>query len=166
MREVRSLPRGATEMVIYVGDSGDVVNRLITTHCSGNVEGSALRLRVARAKGWGITRARRPSGSPRVRIDLPDPRTGEAEVSHYIRSGEWQYVLCDSYEEAHDFQWFTIEQLRPLLNSELRPWQQQNAQRYQALLGQLLSAHPLRCTELRGRSTGPGVYALHHQQTP
>ena len=80
---------------IYVGDSGNVVNRILGDHCSGNVEGLELRHLVAEAKGYAFTRSRRSSGSTRVRIDLPDPREGEAHVSTYIRSGRWKYVICD-----------------------------------------------------------------------
>jgi len=153
-------------MVIYVGDTQDVINRILTNHCRGNVEGSALRRHVAQAIGYGIKSTKRPSGSTKVRIDLPDPQKGETDVSNYIRSGKWRYVICNSYEEAHDFQWYVIEQLKPLLNKNYQPWNRNNLQRYQILLTQLTNCPALSCTQLRGMQSGSGVYALHHQQKP
>jgi hypothetical protein len=87
-------------------------------------------------------------------------------VSDYIRSGEWRYVICTSYAEANDFQWFTIDQLTPLLNKNRRPWNRENLQRYQDLLDQLTNFPALNCDQLRGMQSGPGVYALYHNQTP
>jgi hypothetical protein len=40
--------------VIYVGDSKNVVNRIRTNHCSGNVEGSAMWRHIAEAKGGNV----------------------------------------------------------------------------------------------------------------
>jgi len=137
-------------MVIYVGDARNVINRIATNHCSGNVEGSAFRRHVAQAMGYKIKTSRRPSGSTKVRIDLPNPREGEDRVSNYIRSGKWKYVICNSYQEAHDFQWYAIEQLAPILNRSYRPWGRNNLQRYQVLLAQLTDFAVVSCTQLRG----------------
>jgi len=41
-------------MIIYVGDSKDVIKRIRTNHCKGNVEASALRKYVAEALGYRI----------------------------------------------------------------------------------------------------------------
>jgi len=153
-------------MVIYAGHSSNVVKRIRTNHCSGNVEASVLRLRIAQEKGYNIVSTRRPSDSVRKRIDLPDPSEGEAEVSRYIRSGRWKYVLCDSDEEARDFEWYVIEHVRPLLNVEGRQWREPNTTRYQVLLEELQRSEGLSCQELRGKPTGPGVYVLHHDLRP
>lgn len=153
-------------MIIYVGDAKDVVKRILTNHCSGNIEGSALRRHISEAKGYRIKLTRRPSGSTRVRIDLPNPSDGEGEVSAYIRSGEWRFVLCDSYTEANDFQWFAIEQLKPHLNRDRRPWNSRNLQKYQSLLAKLTSSPGQKCDQLRGLRSGPGVYVLYHQFEP
>lgn len=152
--------------VIYVGDAGDVVRRILTNHCGGNVEGSALRKAVAEAMGYRLKRTRRPSGSIRVRIDLPNPREGERRVSEYLRSGKWRYVACCSYGEAHDFQWYVIERLKPLLNRVFRPWNHGRLQRYQSILVQLEEALALDCDQLRGKQSGPGVYVLFHTKIP
>ena len=124
-------------MIIYVGDSSNVVNRILTNHCSGNVEGSALRKHIAKEMGYRIKRTRRPSGSMKTRIDLPNPREGETSVSSYIRSGWWKYVICNSNEEAQDFQWYAIEHLQPLLNVNRKRWERDNVSRYQMLLEEL-----------------------------
>lgn len=151
---------------IYVGDARDVVKRILTNHCGGNVEGSALRKAVAESMGYRLRRMRRPSGSIRVRIDLPDHRVGERRVSEYIRSGMWRYVICCTYEEAHDFQWYVIERLEPLLNKSVIPWNSGRTQRYEALLSQLIETRVLSYHQLRGKQTGSGVYVLYHTDGP
>ncbi|MEM3573648.1 MAG: hypothetical protein QXJ62_05415, partial [Nitrososphaeria archaeon] len=120
-------------MNIYVGDASDVVKRILTNHCSfsSNVEASALRCAVAEAMGYRLKRTKRPSGSTRIRIDLPNPREGEDIVSAYIHAGRWKYIICESYDEAHDFQWYVIDQLKPLLNKNVKPWNKQKTITYQ-----------------------------------
>jgi len=154
------------KLIVYVGDSRDVVKRILTNHCSGNVEASALRRYIAEAKGYKIKSTKRSSGSTKVRIDLPSPRTGEMNVSNYIRSGNWRYVLCDSYSEANDFQWYAIEKLNPFLNRDRKPWDHGKIMRYQTLLSRLTNSMGLNCDELKGIQSGPGVYVLYHQQRP
>jgi len=151
---------------VYVGDSRDVVKRIIVCHCNGNVEASALRKAVAEAMGYRLKKSRRESGSIRVRIDLPNPNEGEAKISSYIRSGKWKYIICQSYTEAYDFQWYVISQLKPLLNRKIKPWNTLRNKRYKELFAQMLKSQPLGCNELYGKPTGPGVYILIHQYTP
>ncbi len=148
------------ESALYVGDSSDVVNRILGTHCTGNVEGSALRLAVAQKLGFPITRMKRTSGTTKIRIGLPDPRAAELRVSNFIRSCVWRYVLCHQYGEAHDFQWYAIDNLRPELNKRRRQWVAHNAARYAQLLEALLEAPPRRADQLDRTQSGPGVYLL------
>jgi len=152
---------------IYVGDACDVVRRILTNHCSGNVEGSAFRKYVAEAMGFKIKKEKRPSGSTRVRIDLPDPKQGEAKVTQYIRSGKWKIVFCDSYNEAHDFQWYVIDRLNPVLNREREVWNRTKKERYEKLFAQLENSEYKSCVEIRKTTpVGPGVYAFFHTQLP
>lgn len=153
-------------IVIYVGDSGDVVRRLSSDHSSGNVEASALRRHIARYKEFELRRTKRPSGSTRVRIDLPDPRNAENEISSYIHSGMWKYVLCQNYAEANDFQWFVIHNLNPLLNVDRRAWNTSHEQRYEELLQELVRSALKRPKQLRGNNSGPGVYVFYHDCKP
>ena len=81
--------------------------RTLTNHRDGNVGASALRAAIAQEMGCHLRRTKRPSGSTRVQIDLPNPLEGENVISAYIKSGEWKYVICESYEEAHDLKWHT-----------------------------------------------------------
>lgn len=149
-------------LCIYVGDSRDVIGRILTNHCAGNVEGSAFRKAVAEDMGYRTTGTRRPSGSMRVRLDLPNPRTGEATITQYVRSGGWRYVVCKSYDEAHDFQWYAIDHLAPLLNKDRKSWSKAQLSRYQQLLGLLKGSPLLSCGQVRGGQSGPGVYAFYH----
>ena len=153
-------------MIIYVGDSRDVVKRIRYNHCRGNVEASALRRYIAEAKGYKIKSTKRSSGSTRIRIDLPDPKFGEREITDYIRGGTWRYVICDSYFEASDFQWYAIEQLNPLLNKDRGSWNKGNHERYQALLERLTDYVELRCDQLSSMPSGSGVYVLYHYKYP
>jgi len=154
-------------MVIYVGDGSDMVGRIKSNHCSGNVEGSALRKCVARAKGFPLSSQKRSSGSVRVRIASPDPKRDENAISEYIRAGSWRLVSCDSYEEAHDFQWFVIEHLNPLCNVTHKAWDRGKATRYQQLVRDLTTSALMTYTEVRAsRLKAPGVYVLEHQSRP
>lgn len=154
------------KVTIYVGDANDVMSRIIRNHCNGNVEASALRCAVAQNMGYPIKRTRRWTGSVRMRIDLPEPQQGESKISAYIRSGEWKYVICESYDEAHDFQWYAIDQLKPLLNCNFQSWNTRENSRYQTLLRYLLNCRPRNCTSPHEEQSGPGVYAFFHELTP
>ena len=153
-------------ITIYVGDARNVVTRILRNHCRGNVEGSALRKHIAEAMGYKIIRTRRPSGSVRVRIDMPNPRIGESRVSAYIQKGKWKYAICESYTEAHDFQWYVIEMLNPLLNKERKQWKIDKKHRYTILFQKLSSSPLLYCKQLYGQATGPGVYVFYHSMLP
>lgn len=91
---------------------------------------------------------------------------GEDIVSAYIHAGRWKYIICESYDEAHDFQWYVIDQLKPLLNKNVKPWNKQKTITYQSLLQQLLASKPMSCAEFSKEYTGPGVYVFLHEQIP
>ena len=153
--------------VIYVGDSKDVLKRIKTDHCRGNVEASALRRHIAEALGYRLRHQKRPSGSTRTRIDLPDPKQGEKRVSNYIQTGRWRVILCPTYETAKDFQWYAIEKLNPLLNRDRKTYQENRTAMYQQLLQELIESPLLGCTSIDPETrSGPGVYALYHQSMP
>ena len=153
-------------MIIYVGDTGNVVRRITGNHCSGNVEASKLRESIAEAIGYGIKKTRRASGKTRKRIDLPKPIFGERAVSAYVASGHWQFVRCDSKEEANDFQWFVIATLKPALNRESRPWKEALLDRFEILLVQLQKENPCPKAQISSSASWPGVYVFHHQHLP
>lgn len=153
-------------LTIYVGDAGNLIGRVRSQHCSGNVEGSALRRHVALRKGYRLIATKRMSGSTRVRLDLPNPRDGERDISSYIRSGKWRYCLCDSPTEASDFQWYVIEKLNPLLNVKRLSWNQNSRGKYESLLKKLIASREFTCDELKNQPTGPGVYVLYHDLEP
>lgn len=150
----------------YIGKSADVIRRIRSGHCSGNVEGSTLRLCIAKKMGYGFKRTRRSSGNIRIRIDLPNRRDGENNVSKYIRSGTWKYVLCESCAEALDFKWYAIDQLNPMLNVNRRPWNQMELTRYRSLLEELERSSMFSCEQLRELRTGPGVCVFFHKKKP
>lgn len=152
--------------VIYVGDSKDVIKRIVTMHCRGNVESSAIRAHVAVAMGYILSKTRRTSSGVRIRIDLLHPGEGESAVSQYMQSGEWKYVICESYKEAHDFQWYAIKQLNPIMNPNRQQWNRTNMIRHEILLTRLVQSQGFDCAQLRGNPTGPGVYVLSHQEVP
>ena len=153
-------------MIIYVGDGKDIVKRVRNNHCRGNIEASALRKHLAIAKGYNIKTSQRNNGSTRVRIDLPDPRVGESDISSYIQSGEWKLIICNSYLEANDFQWYAIEHLNPLLNVTKKMWNKDNSERYQSLLEILKTSPSLKYKDLNNAISGPGVYVLYHDKRP
>ena len=153
-------------IVIYAGDAGDIVKRIRSNHCGGNVEASALRKHIAENMGYPMKIIRRSSGSYRVRLDLPDPKAGEQDISAYLRSGMWKFVICDSHREAQDFQWYVIDVLKPLLNVLHDSWNRENLVRYQALLTELMSAPGKNREQLKNTASGSGVYVLFHEAAP
>ena len=136
-------------IAIYAGDAMDVVKRIRSNHCSGNVEGSALRRHIAENLGYQIKSTRRSSGSYRVRLDLPNPKAGEQIISIYLRTGLWKFILCESYEEAQDFQWYVIDILKPLLNVRHDTWNRENMVRYQVLITNLTSSSGMTYVRLK-----------------
>jgi hypothetical protein len=155
-------------IVIYVGDSKDVIKRIQDNHCGNgtNVEASALRERVAERKGYQISKTKRASGSIKKRLDLPTPQIGEQEISTYLKSGSWRLVICNSAAEAKNFQWYAIEQFEPLLNIERKPWHKQFRNRYENLLKNLLASPARTLNQLDAVHSGPGVYVLYHEVKP
>lgn len=147
---------------VYIGDAGNVISRILTNHCRGNVEGSKLRQAVALKMGFTITRTKRASGIYKIRIDLPNPKKGEVQVSEYIRSGGWKYMIVSSSDEAEDFQWFLIDRLDPLLNKARKPWKRENAERYVSLFNLLELSPILNYSQLKARQSGPGAYVFYH----
>ena len=94
---------GNRKIILYVGDARDVVKRIKTNHCSGNVEGSAFRKHLAEQLGYKFVKTKRKSGTTRVSIDLPFPREGESRITEYVKTGGWKYIICDSHDEAKIF---------------------------------------------------------------
>ena len=152
--------------VIYVGDSKNIYRRLTTNHCRGNVEASALRRHVAEALGFRIRRERRPSGSTSVRIDLPAPDQGENAVSDYIRRGKWRTLVLDDYAVAHDFQWYVIEKLKPLLNRDYQKYPPHKRGLYGGFIQKLTHSEFVDCSSLNETYSHPGIYVLYHEQKP
>jgi hypothetical protein len=143
---------------IYAGDTKNVLQR-IYSHCSGNVEGSSLRETLASdVFQFQITKVKRPSGSIKKRIAQPWSIIGEQTVSQKIKKGYWQFLDCVTKQEAHDFQFYVIEQLSPFLNKQKASWNIQNEQRYKTLLNQLLNSSLLSYDQIKTVSSGPGVY--------
>ena len=87
-------------------------------------------------------------------------------MTEYVRSGGWKYVLCASYDEASDFQWFVIERLNPLTNRRRGAWRRSELPRYEALLGALQASRPIEGGKPRGLKSGRGVYVLYHDRPP
>ncbi len=152
-------------LVIYVGYSGDIIKRILKQHCSGNVNGSVLREQIAEKLGYELE-ITHPNGIRRIRIDLPNPRDGENEVSNYIKSGEWRYVICESAEEARDFNNYVINQLNPLVNVQHPQWNIGNENRYRGLFRRLNKSKRFTCKSIRGKQTGPGVCVFYHESEP
>ena len=100
-------------MNIYVGDGSKIGKRVKNNHCTGNVEGSSLRKHIASNLGFEIIKEKRPSGSTRVKLNVPNPNVGENKISNYLQSGEWKYLICETVEIAKDFQFYVIQNLIP-----------------------------------------------------
>lgn len=153
-------------MLMYVGDGRDVIKRIRNNHLKGNIEASSLRKYLAVEMGYEISVSKRSNGSRRIRIALPEPREGESIISAYLSNGLWQYIICDSYEEANAFQWYAIEKLEPQLNKDRRSWDTSKLFRFEILLHNLQNSQFYKSDGLAGLLSGTGVYAFHHHQYP
>jgi hypothetical protein len=38
---------------------------------------------------------------------------GENNISNYLQSGEWKYLICETAEIAKDFQFYVVQNLIP-----------------------------------------------------
>lgn len=138
--------------VIYVGYSGNIYNRILNQHCSGNVRGSILRMHAARRIA--------------DRAGIADPHDVENEVSDYIRDGKWKYVICRSPGEARDFKRYVICQYNPPLNVHRGPWNARNNTRYRRLLRRLESSAGFTCGSIGSKWTALGVCVFYHKSEP
>jgi len=157
-----------THLVIYAGDASRISRRVVQSHSSGNVEGSALRQHVAARLGYRLRKSRRTKGkrSTQIRIDMPNPKDAENVINAYIRSGLWRFVACNSPSEAKDFQWYAINQLSPALNITRRSWREDMESRYTELFSSLTAAPLYTYQEFPRDISVPGVYVLYHDHLP
>lgn len=157
--------------VIYVGDASKLRRRVIQKHVKGDggVHTSPLRRHTATA--WSIPfKYERHGIHFRAALDVPDAQKADevtAELTAYVRSGSWRFVECESAEEAKDFQWYCIEQLKPSLNRDEKPWNKSQQSRYKCLLDGMRAERLLSTDQdlatLRER---PGVYVFYHEEEP
>ncbi len=126
-------------MNIYIGDGSKIGIRIRNQHCNGNVEGSSLRKHIARAMGFQLVREQRESGSWRTRLGIPNPLDGEQQITNYMCSGGWKYVICPPRINAKDFQFYVIQHIEPapLLNINEGNWNVNMINEYQNLMNQL-----------------------------
>jgi hypothetical protein len=153
-------------LVIYAGDASRISRRVVQSHSSGNVEGSALRQHVAAKLGYRLRKSRRAKGSTQIRIDRPNPKDAENAISAYIRSGLWRFIACESSSEAKDFQWYAIDKLSPALNITRRSWRKNMQSRYTQLFSSLTACPLYGYRDFPRAISLPGVYVLYHDRLP
>lgn len=149
-------------LVKYVGDSRDIGKR-VRQHCTGNVESSALRKRIATEMGFEIISTKRTSGSRKISTAC---ESDEFVISEYIQSGSWRVITCGSSDESRDFQWYVIRKLRPPLNKNSQKWDEEFDEMYQQLLKDMVISPNLDFENTEGISRAPGVYSFWHEQSP
>ena len=152
--------------IIYIGDANNLLKRIKSNHCSGNVEGSALRQHIAEAMGYNLKRTKRPSRTMRIRINSKEPRQAEKRVTSFIRNGKWRIITLSNYETAYDFQWFAIDKLRPLLNRKSKDYIQTNVALYTSFLKSLKNSSLLDYENVINIEPKPGVYIFYHTLNP
>ena len=154
-------------LCLYVGYSRNFAFQQRETR--GNVEGSQLRMYIAKEMGSNIKCTERPNGNTKKRIDLPNPQEGEDRVSEYICSGSWKYVICQSLSEAKDFKQYVIDQLEPRFNKR-QSWKREKLQRYEYLYSQLkmskLLSYRELMVELSEKHPVPCVHVFYHEEIP
>lgn len=155
-------------MNIYIGDGSRIMTRIKNQHCSGNVEGSSLRKHIAKAMGFHLCKTLRDNGSWRVRLDLPNPKSGESQITNYLRTGEWKFVVCPDGIDAKDFQFYAIQNISPtpILNINFGNWNEEMLKVYKDLLCKLESCPAHHYNQLAIIPNESGVYLFIHKENP
>jgi hypothetical protein len=155
-------------MNIYIGDGSKIKTRIRNQHCVGNVEGSSLRKHIAIALGLTLARQQRVNGTWRVRINLPNPLIGEQQITNYLRTGKWKFVVCPPGIDAKDFQFYAIQNIKPppILNINQGTWQVNMQAIYQEMLNQLLNCQAHNYDQTVNIPNEPGVYLFIHDNQP
>ena len=155
-------------MNIYIGDGSKIKNRIRNQHCAGNVEGSSLRKHIALSMGFQLVKEQRENGTWRTRIGVPNPNVGEQQITNYMQTGKWKFIICPSGISAKDFQFYAIQHIvpNPLLNINQGAWDANMLKTYQNLLTQLenCQAHNYNQTLLIPNESG--VYLFIHDKDP
>jgi hypothetical protein len=68
--------------------------------------------------------------------------------------------LVDSYEIAHDFQWYVVDKLCPPLNKDRKDWRVSREKSYKILYGNLIQSDLISTEDLVNLEPVPGVYIL------
>jgi len=155
-------------MNIYIGDGSKIKNRIRNQHCSGNVEGSSLRKHIAQAMDFTLTNQRRVNGSWRVRINLPNTIAGEQQITNYLRTGVWKFVVCPPEIDAKDFQFYAIQNINPtpILNINQGMWQVNMQATYQVMLNELSNCPVHNYAQTANIPNEYGVYLFIHENNP
>jgi hypothetical protein len=155
-------------MNIYIGDGSRIMNRIKSQHCSGNVEGSSLRKHVANEMGFQLKKTQRENGNWRVRLDLPNPKIGESQITNYLRTGKWKFVICPIGVEAKDFQFYVIQNISPapILNINMGNWNEEMLNVYKGLLNKLESCPVHNYNQIINIPNESGIYLFIHEKNP
>jgi hypothetical protein len=152
--------------VLYVGDARNVKKRILNNHGRGNIESSVLRKRIASKLGFKIKTELRAQGSYRIRIDEVDKNRGEKEISEFMKRGMWRVILVDTYEEAHELQWYIIGRLSPPFNRRTKIGEGFDGTHYGPAFQQLIDSPLLGLDDIAKLREGPGVYVFYNAWTP
>jgi hypothetical protein len=146
--------------LIYVGRSGEVGTR-IKQHSKGTVHQSPIRKWVS--SEWDELVASIPhrtaKGKPYRRKSTG--KELEGEVSKYMQEGSWKAIPCKDDREAHDFEWYCVETLKPIVpDKTCKPLRKESSAGNKSLLDQL--------PDVAGRDQvrGSGVYFFYHDELP
>jgi len=147
---------------LYVGDARNAKKRILTNHIGGNVESSVLRKYVAQMLGLKIKSELRSHSSYRIRIDSSDISGGENTVSDYIKRGSWRVILLGGYEQAHELQWYVINELCPPLNRQTMPSGRSGGIDHGAEYKRLMVSPLLGLEDIFKLREGPGLYVFYN----
>jgi hypothetical protein len=147
---------------LYVGMGKNLQKRIISNHCQGDVNSSVLRKTIAKLFGLKIDRFKRDTGKKSSGYKLnADFNGGEKKISEYIQGGEWQFIECESPEEAADFELFVIEKLRPVYNHSYNHKKEDD---YMQKFDRLISSKKISYVDRKDVNEKPGVYVFYHRE--
>ena len=150
----------------YLSHSSNLQGR-IRLHCSGKVDESVLREKIALKLGFGILKKLKTGTNTTIKtIHSTDPRGSEEEISALIREGRWRVIRTGEDIDRADLQRYLNSKLNPSFRDTVeRPWKIEQEQRYQDLMNRLMDSRLMKCSEYESLPELSGVYVfLHHRE--
>ncbi len=153
-------------MPVFLSQSSNLQGRILL-HCTGTVQDSMLREKIALRMGFGILKKLKKNGNSVVKsIHSEDPKASEGEISAIIGGGKWRLIRPGEEISLQDFQRYLTERLSPVLKDGDKSWDKKMEARYAELYQRLMDSRVMKCSEHESMPELPGIYVFFHDRMP